>query len=397
VASDRLSRVRRRPQEQNHPGLSEPALVGSGGNAAQDELESSPEEAGASLGTVLDSGWRRRLVALAVATALLLLAVLLAVGVGAVGLAPGRVLATLLHQLGIAVGTPLDGVQAEILLELRLPRVLLVALVGGALAVAGATYQGVFRNPLADPYLLGAAAGAGLGATLVIAYVPHDTGPLSTVPVAAFLGALLGVGLAYLLGTLASRAGGGATSTLLLAGVAVTMFLTAVQTFVQQAHADDLLTVYSWILGQLGDASWSQLGLALPYAAVAIAVLLASARALDVLAVGDEEAATLGLRPQRVRLIVLIAASLATAAAVAVSGLIGFVGLVVPHIVRRLAGGSYRVVVPVSLLGGAAFLVLADLVARIAIAPGELPIGVVTASIGAPFFAALLRTGGGHL
>jgi iron complex transport system permease protein len=343
---------------------------------------------------VLDAGRRRQAAAVGVAAALLVVAVLLAVGVGAVGLAPGRVVATLLHSAGLDLGTPLQGVQAEILLQLRLPRVLLVALVGGALAVAGATYQGVFRNPLADPYLLGSAAGAGLGATLVIAYLPHGSGPFSTVPVAAFAGALVGVGLAYLLGALASRTGGGGTGTLLLAGVAVTSFLTAVQTFVQQAHADDLLTVYSWILGQLGDASWSQLGLALPYVAVAVVVLLGSARALDVLAVGDEEAATLGLRPQRVRLVVLVAASLATAAAVAVSGLIGFVGLVVPHVVRRLAGGSYRVVVPVSLLGGAAFLVLADLVARTVISPGELPIGVVTASVGAPFFAALLRTGG---
>jgi iron complex transport system permease protein len=385
VASDRLSRAGRRPHEQD-PGCD---LVS--------HVQGSLDESGAHADpAALDSGWRRRLVALGAAAALLLLAVLLAIGVGAVGLPPGRVVATLLHQLGLDVGTPLDGVQAEILLQLRLPRVLLVALVGGALAVAGATYQGVFRNPLADPYLLGAAAGAGLGATLVIAYMPHNTGPFSTVPVASFLGALTGVGLAYLLGTLASRAGGGGAGTLLLAGVAVTSFLTAVQTFVQQAHANDLLTVYSWILGQLGDASWGQLGLALPYAAVAVAVLLGSTRALDVLAVGDEEAATLGLRPHRVRFVVLVAASLATAAAVAVSGLIGFVGLVVPHIVRRLAGGSYRVVVPVSLLGGAAFLVLADLVARTTIAPAELPIGVVTASIGAPFFAALLRTGGGH-
>jgi iron complex transport system permease protein len=344
---------------------------------------------------VLDGMWRRRAVSLAVAGALLVASVLLAVGVGAIPLAPDRVVATLLHSIGLDVGDPLGGVQAQILLELRLPRVLLVALVGGVLAVAGATYQGVFRNPLADPYLLGSAAGAGLGATLVIAYLPHGSGPLSTVPIAAFAGALAGVGLAYLLGTLASRAGGGGTVTLLLAGVAVASFLTAVQTFVQQAHADDLLTVYSWILGQLGDASWSQLGLAAPYAALAVAVLLGSTRALDVLAVGDEEAATLGIRPQRVRLVVLVAASLATAAAVAVSGLIGFVGLVVPHIVRRLAGGSYRVVVPVSLLGGAAFLVLADLVARTVIAPGELPIGVVTAFVGAPFFAALLRTSGG--
>jgi iron complex transport system permease protein len=343
----------------------------------------------------LDGVSRRRAIALGAAAALLVGVILLAVGVGAVGLPPGRVVATLLQQIGLHVGDPLGGVQAQILLELRLPRVLLVALVGGVLAVAGATYQGVFRNPLADPYLLGSAAGAGLGATLVIAYLPHNSGPFSTVPVAAFVGALAGVALAYLLGTLAARTGGGGTGTLLLAGVAVTAFLTAVQTFVQQAHTDDLLTVYSWILGQLGDASWSQLALALPYAAVAVAVLLGSTRALDVLAVGDDEAATLGLRPHRVRLVVLIAASLATAAAVAVSGLIGFVGLVVPHIVRRLAGGSYRIVVPVSLLGGAAFLVLADLAARTVVAPGELPIGVVTAFVGAPFFAALLRTSGG--
>ena len=243
--------------------------------------------------------------ALAAAAALLVVAVLLAVGVGAVGLAPGRVVATLLHRAGLDVGNPLDGVQAEILLQLRLPRVLLVALVGGVLAVAGAAYQGVFRNPLADPYLLGAAAGAGLGATLVIAYAPRSIGPFSSLPAAAFAGALTGVGLAYLLGSLASRTGGGGAGTLLLAGVAVTSFLTAVQTFVQQAHTNDLLTVYSWILGQLGDASWSQLGLVLPYVVVAVAVLLGSMRALDVLAVGDDEAATLGLRPKRIRFVVL--------------------------------------------------------------------------------------------
>jgi iron complex transport system permease protein len=346
-------------------------------------------------GVAPDAGRRRRLVALGAAFVLLAFAVLLAVGVGAVGLAPDRVVATLLERVGLHLGTPLQGVEERILVELRLPRVLLVALVGGVLAVAGASYQGVFRNPLADPYLLGSAAGAGLGATLVIAYAPRAVGPLGTVPAAAFAGALLGVGLAYLLGTVASRAGGGGgTVTLLLAGIAVTSFLTAIQTFVQQAHSDDLRAIYAWILGQLGGASWEQLGLVLPYAAVSVLVLLAASRALDVLAVGDDEATTLGLHPRRVRLVVLAAASLATAAAVAVSGLIGFVGLVVPHVVRRLAGGSYRIVVPVSLVGGAAFLVLADLIARTVIAPGELPIGVVTAFVGAPFFAALLRLGG---
>lgn len=339
----------------------------------------------------MDAVRRRRAVALVASAALLLLALLAGVSIGAIPLAPARVLSTLLDRVGIAAGPGLPPLQAEVLVEYRLPRVLVAALVGGVLAIAGSAYQGVFRNPLADPYLLGAAAGAGLGATLVIVYLPRTS---TTLPVAAFVGALTGVGLAYALGAAASRAGGG-SATLLLAGVAVASFLTAVQTLVQQAHTDDLRQVYSWILGQLGAAQWTQLWLVLPYAVVSTIVLLGSARALDVLAVGDDEAATLGLRPRRVRLIVLLAASLGTAAAVAVSGLIGFVGLVVPHIVRRLAGGSYRTVLPVSLLGGAAFLVLADLVSRTVLAPAELPIGVVTAFVGAPFFAVLLRTGSG--
>lgn len=337
---------------------------------------------------------RQRAAALVVAGALLLVAVLVATSRGVTPLPTSGILSTLLDRAGIGLGTPLGEIDARVLLEIRLPRVLLVALVGGVLALAGASYQGVFRNPLADPYLLGAAAGAGLGATLVIAFVPQGFGPLGTLPIAAFAGALTGVALAYGLGTAAGRGQSG-SATLLLAGVAVSSFLTALQTLVQQAHTDNLRQVYGWILGQLGTADWPQLVMVLPYMAVSTVVMLASARALDVLAVGDDEATTLGVRPRRVRFAVLVAASLGTAAAVAVSGLIGFVGLVVPHIVRRLAGGSYRTVLPVSLLGGAAFLVLADLLARTVIAPGELPIGVVTAFVGAPFFAALLRVGGG--
>ncbi len=337
---------------------------------------------------------RQRAAALGVAGMLLLLAVLVATSRGVTPLPTSGIVSTLLRAIGFEIGTPLPDVDARVLLDIRLPRVLLVALVGGVLALAGASYQGVFRNPLADPYLLGAAAGAGLGSTLVIAYAPQDVGPVGALPVAAFLGALGGVGLAYALGTAAGRGQGG-SATLLLAGVAVASFLTAMQTLVQQAHTDNLRQVYGWILGQLGTADWPQLAMVLPYMAVSTVVMLASARALDVLAVGDDEATTLGVRPRRVRFAVLVAASLGTAAAVAVSGLIGFVGLVVPHIVRRLAGGSYRTVLPVSLLGGAAFLVAADLVARTVIAPGELPIGVVTAFVGAPFFAVLLRLGGG--
>jgi iron complex transport system permease protein len=342
---------------------------------------------GATGGPVPDRGERRRAVALAVTAGLLLAAVIAGVSIGALALPPTGVFRTLLHWVGLPVDPGLSPLQEQVLVELRLPRVLMAALVGGLLSLSGAAYQGVFRNPLADPYLLGAAAGAGLGATAAIMLLPH--GGL-TVPVAAFVGALTGVGLAYAVGTAAGRGTTG-SATLLLAGVAVASFLAAAQTLLLQSHADSLSEVYSWIFGHLGAAQWGQLRLVLPYTAVAVAVLLGSARALDVLSVGDDEAASLGVRPARVRLLVLLGASLGTAVAVAAAGLIGFVGLVVPHLVRRLAGGSHRTLLPVSLLGGATFLVLADLVARTALAPAELPIGVLTAFIGAPFFASLLR------
>ncbi|MFC5816170.1 MULTISPECIES: FecCD family ABC transporter permease [Nonomuraea] len=322
------------------------------------------------------------------AGALALLAVVMIAGLlgGAADIAPWQVVLQVADWLPfVSADAGLTPVEQGLLYELRLPRVLLAAVVGGLLAMAGAGYQGVFRNPLADPYLLGAAAGAGLTTTVAVVLLP---GSALTTPVAAFAGAVGGVFLAYGLGSAAGRTGG--TATLVLAGVAVTSFLTAIQTFVQQLGVEELRRVYSWILGDVG-GGWEQVRLVLPYAVVAAAVLLAHGRMLDVLAVGDEEAGALGVRATRVRFVVLLAASLATAAAVAVSGLIGFVGIVVPHAVRRLAGGSYRSVLPLSLIGGAAFLVLADLLARTVIAPAELPIGVVTMFVGAPFFVAVLR------
>ncbi|MFD0687198.1 FecCD family ABC transporter permease [Actinomadura fibrosa] len=331
---------------------------------------------------------RLRAVPLAVALVLLAGTLLGGVLVGAAGLPAGGVLRALADRVPfVHVDSGLGAVGENVLFQLRVPRALMAALVGGMLALAGAGYQGVFRNPLADPYLLGAAAGAGVGATLTIVLMPGDPGYV--VPVAAFAGAICGVLLAYVLGSAAGRGGGAAT--LVLAGVAVSSFLAAVQTFLQQVKAEELQRIYSWILGGVGSADWRQLALVAPYALVSTAVLLAHGRLLDVLSVGDEEAASLGLSAARVRLVVLVAASLATACAVAVSGLIGFVGIVVPHAVRRLAGGSYRIVLPLSLLGGAAFLELADLVARTVIAPAELPLGVVTAFVGGPFFVAVLR------
>ncbi len=269
--------------------------------------------------------------------------------------------------------------EAAIVTQIRLPRVLLGLMVGSMLALAGGCFQGVFRNPLADPYLLGTAAGAGVGATTAIAMRADD----SLVPIAAFAGALIAVISTYLLG---------ATRNLILAGVAISSFLTAIQTYVLQRNVDTIREVYSWLLGRLATHGYAEVKTLLPYAAVTMIVVLALRRELDVLSVGDAEAATLGLHPQRSRLILLGAASLGTAAAVAVSGLIGFVGIIIPHLVRLVVGRSYRQILPLSLLFGGAFLALADLAARTVIAPGELPIGVVTAFFGAPFFILVMRT-----
>ena len=296
--------------------------------------------------------------------------------------------ATFAHVFGLH--SPLSGADDSILWELRLPRVILAAIVGGTLAAAGASYQGVFRNPLADPYLLGAAAGAGLGATIVVAYAPASALTKDLLPLAAFVGAGIAVIAAYVLGRSAGLAAGSAA--LVLAGVTITSFFTALQTFVQQQNVDTVQEIYSWLLGRLATSGWRDVGIILPYAVVAWAVLIAHRRLIDVLSVGDDEAAALGVNVARVRLVVVVAATIATAAAVAVSGLIGFVGIIVPHTIRLLVGGSYRLLLPLSVLVGAGFLVFADVIARTVMAPAELPIGVVTMFFGAPFFAVVLRT-----
>jgi iron complex transport system permease protein len=319
--------------------------------------------------------------------AFLIAAMLVSALVGAADLNPLATVSALLDRLPfIRLPDSMSPLDRAVLFEIRLPRIVLCALVGGLLSIAGAGYQGVFRNPLVDSGMLGASAGAGLGATLAIVYL-GGAGP-AAVPVAAFAGSVGGVAVAYLTGA----AGGRGTATLLLAGVAVGMFLTALQTFVLQRSTQDLQAVYSWLLGSLSGATWRQCVEILPYSAVSIAVVLLHGRHLDVLSVGDEEARTLGMHPGRVRLIVVAACALAAASAVAVSGLIGFVGIIVPHVVRRLAGTSYRLVLPLSLLAGAGFLVLADTLARTVLSPAELPIGVVTAVIGSPVFIWILHT-----
>jgi len=327
---------------------------------------------------------RHKTGAYGIAAAFLVVAMLISALVGAADLNPWATAAALLH-----VPSSLDPLDRAVLFQIRLPRIVLGALVGGLLSVAGAGYQGVFRNPLVDSGMLGASAGAGLGATIAIVYM-GGLG-VSAVPVAAFAGSLAGVAVAYVAGA-AGRTAGTGIATLLLAGLAVNLFLTAVQTYFQQRSASDIQQVYVWLLGSLSGATWQQVVEILPYSAVSMAIVLLHGRHLDVLSVGDEEARSLGLRPDRTRLIVVAACALAAASAVAVSGLIGFVGIVVPHIVRRLAGTSYRHVLPLSLIAGAGFLVLADTLARTILSPAELPIGVVTALIGCPVFVWILRT-----
>ncbi len=276
-----------------------------------------------------------------------------------------------------------------ILGSLRLPRTLLVAFTGAALATSGGSYQGLFRNPLADPYMIGVASGAGLGAVLAMSVRWTQTGiGMFAVPLAAFAGALLAVGVVYQL----ARVGRAVpTTTLILAGVAVSSFCTALSSFWMLNSTGELRRALVWQLGGTTLSGWRPVLAALPYLGVGIVALLSSGHALNVLQFGDEQARQLGLPVERARGIIVLAATLTTAAAVAFSGVIGFVGLVVPHLVRMVWGGDYRRLLPLSMVCGAAFLLISDVLARTLMAPQELPVGVITSLAGAPFFLWVLR------
>ena len=324
---------------------------------------------------------------------LALASVLLGAMVGPAGPSWWRVPMVLLDHLPlVSIDSGVTPREWTIIWDIRMPRVVLAALVGSMLSLSGASYQGVFRNPLVDPYLLGVAAGAGLGATLV--FTLNRTGSsmwiIDPLPLTAFFGGLAAVAVTYLVGT--AFGGQRSAAALVLAGVAVTSLATAMQTFVLQRNTDVIRQVYSWILGRLSSATWSDVRLVLPYVILSCGVLFAHRRLLDVMRVGDDEAAALGASVKRIRIAVVIAATLGTSAVVAVSGLIGFVGIIVPHAVRLLVGASYRLILPLSFLLGASFLIVADIPGRILQNPSETPIGVVTAFLGAPFFLLLLRT-----
>lgn len=334
---------------------------------------------------------RLRPATLVLAAAVAVVAIVIATAFGAVGAGPGDALVVLIDRMpGVAIDHHVPATRAAIIVDVRLPRVMLAAIVGAVLATAGAAYQATFRNSLADPYLLGVASGAGLGVTVIITGTASTLGAIGPMITAgAFVGALGAVGLAYLLGT---NAAGRSGVSLILAGVAVSALCAALQTFLLQRDDEAIRDVYAWLLGRFNTAGWAEVRNVAPLAAVSIVVLLGAARRLDLLALGDDEARSLGLDPRRLRLLVVVAATLATAAAIAVSGLIGFVGIVVPHAIRLLVGGSYRRILPLAVFAGAAFLCLADLGARTLLAPAEIPIGVLTAVVGAPLFLLLMRT-----
>jgi iron complex transport system permease protein len=335
-------------------------------------------------------GARRTPALLLIALAAVIAIALLSVAIGSVFIPPGVTLKILLAQLPLLRITP-DWPEtfAQILLQIRLPRVVLVALTGAALACSGTAYQGLFRNPLADPYLIGVASGAGLGAIAVIALrAAHPLIGAPLVPVGAFAGALLTVALVYAIGRVGRST---PITTLLLAGVAVGTLATSIATFLLLRLSQQSARVLAFLLGGYGGAGWDAVLAVAPFTLLGCALLYLYARPLNLLLFDDQQARQLGVDVERVTLVIVIAATLTTAAAVAFSGLIGFVGLIVPHIGRLLVGADHRRLLPLATLGGAGFLLLADLLARTVIAPEELPLGVVTAFVGAPFFLWLLR------
>jgi iron complex transport system permease protein len=291
-----------------------------------------------------------------------------------------------LDVLFAALGSP-EAPAADIVRNIRLPRVLLALVVGGSLAVTGTALQALVRNPLADPYLLGISGGAGLAAVVAIAL---GLGGVWGVPAAAFVGGLGAIALVYRLSSVAGRRLD--PHVLVLAGVVVSAFTGAlISAVLTLSPAEQLRNAFLWLLGGFSGSSWRTLGVFLVYASLPLLALFAAARPLDLLSLGEEPAQSLGLDAPRARRVVYLATSLLTAASVAVCGVVGFVGLVAPHALRGLLGPSHRRLLPAVFLAGGGFLVLADALARTVVRPIELPVGVVTALVGVPLFAVMLR------
>lgn len=321
-----------------------------------------------------------------------------ATGAGAVPVPPGEIVAILFGKLplvGSFCASASSPVHETIIIVVRLPRVVLAALAGAALAAAGVVLQALFRNPLADPYLIGASSGAALGGCLAILIYPGFlTGSFGALPVFAFFGALGAVTIVFGLARNANRVSVGA---LLLAGIAVASFFGSVVSLLIFTSDSRLHPLIYWLMGSFSARNWGHVVMVLPYIIVALSALVLVTRELNALLLGEENAYHLGVPVEKVKMLLLGAATLLTAASVAVAGPIGFVGLIIPHITRLVFGPDHRLLLPSAILAGATFLVGADLLARLVIAPGEVPVGIVTAICGGPFFAYLLWRRRGEL
>ncbi|NLN86242.1 MAG: iron chelate uptake ABC transporter family permease subunit [Syntrophomonadaceae bacterium] len=334
---------------------------------------------------------KRSAILLLLATALLG-SLIIGITIGAVFIPPAEIANILLSHipgLGGGLGTNRLPEHDIIIMTMRFPRVILAGLVGAGLALAGATFQGLFRNPMADPYVIGVSSGAALGAVLSIMIHPAWGIPMRFgIPVFAFVFAIITIALVYNL----ARVGGKVPiMTLLLAGIAINTILSAVESLCLYFSGEQLHQIVFWLMGGFSGASWDYVFMFLPYGIFGAAIIFVFARELNALLLGEESAQHLGVEVERVKRYLLMAAALLTGACVSVSGMIAFVGLVIPHIVRMLFGSDHRILLPAVALTGATFLLLADSASRVLIAPSELPVGIITALVGGPFFIFLLR------
>jgi iron complex transport system permease protein len=331
--------------------------------------------------------WRSRIYAIVGLILLLGIVVLVTLAVGSTHIPFDTLFHVLLAKLHFIHAEPTWASSIEtIVFDIRLPRLLLAAMVGAALAVAGTTYQGLFRNPLADPYLIGVAQGAALGA--VIGFMLPTSWQVGSIPLLAFIGAIFAVSIVYSIAKVGKSL---PMTTLILAGVALGTFLAAITSYLMIASGDKLHGIISWLLGTFSLTNWWQVAMAAPYIFIGTIVIWLYARPLNVMQLDEEQAQQLGINIEQVKLILLGAATLITAAAVCFCGTIGFVGIIVPHAARLIWGPDHRFLLPLSTFSGAIFLILADTAARTMLAPTEVPIGVITAFLGAPFFLYLLR------
>jgi len=343
--------------------------------------------------------WHSRVYSILGLAALLVVVIVFVTALGSVHIPFTTTFQVLLSQLPFIditptspaiYGAPLSlEILETIILDIRLPRILLAGLVGAALAVAGATYQGLFRNPLADPYLLGVASGAGLGAAIAM-LIPFTLAWIAfgAVPLFAFIGAIGAVAVVYSLARVRKTL---PATTLILAGVAINALLASITSYLQTISGEELRGIVFWLLGGLSMTKWSEVWIVLPCVLAGLVVIWIHARPLNVMQLDEEQAQQLGINVERVKLILLAAATLITSSAICFTGLIGFVGILIPHAVRLVWGPDYRFLLPLSTLVGAIFLILADTLARTIMPPTEIPVGIITAICGAPFFLYLLR------